>query len=171
MDLWSITPFTVCSQNKSKLRIFFFGGNIFVVIGMVPILFRTEMSHWCHRFDGTALSNTMQSFVNNHAVGCVFSVMVVPFFSGVNAFGCIQSIQWTALQSDMYLWSTGCAGNSPVTSEFPAQRASNAENVSIWWRHHASIISVHSFQQLSKIWHALQWARRTPKMNVHGISY
>ena len=30
-----------------------------------------------------------------------------------------------------------CAGNSPATGEFPAQRASNAENVSIWWRHHA----------------------------------
>ena len=29
-----------------------------------------------------------------------------------------------------------CVGNSPVTDEFPAQRASNAENVSIWWRHH-----------------------------------
>ena len=29
-----------------------------------------------------------------------------------------------------------CAGNSPGTSEFPAQMASNAENVSIWWRHH-----------------------------------
>ena len=27
-------------------------------------------------------------------------------------------------------------GNSPVTGEFPAKRASNAENVSIWWRHH-----------------------------------
>ena len=28
------------------------------------------------------------------------------------------------------------AGNSPWTGEFPAQRASNAENVSIWWRHY-----------------------------------
>ena len=28
-----------------------------------------------------------------------------------------------------------CAGNSPGTGEFPAQMASNAENVSIWWRH------------------------------------
>ena len=27
-------------------------------------------------------------------------------------------------------------GNSPGTGEFPAQMASNAENVSIWWRHH-----------------------------------
>ena len=30
-----------------------------------------------------------------------------------------------------------CAGNSPVTSEFPAQRTSNTENVYTWWRHHA----------------------------------
>ena len=29
-----------------------------------------------------------------------------------------------------------CVGNSSVTGEFPAQRTSNAENVSIWWRHH-----------------------------------
>ena len=29
-----------------------------------------------------------------------------------------------------------CAGNSPGIGEFPAQMASNAENVSIWWRHH-----------------------------------
>ena len=29
-----------------------------------------------------------------------------------------------------------CAGNSPVTVEFPAQRTSYAKNVSIWWRHH-----------------------------------
>ena len=29
-----------------------------------------------------------------------------------------------------------CAGNSPGTGEFPAQMASYAENISIWWRHH-----------------------------------
>ena len=29
-----------------------------------------------------------------------------------------------------------CEGNPPVTSWLPSQRASNAENVSIWWRHH-----------------------------------
>ena len=32
-----------------------------------------------------------------------------------------------------------CAGNSLVTGEFPAQMASNAENVSIWWHHHGHI--------------------------------
>ena len=34
-----------------------------------------------------------------------------------------------------------CEGNSPMTGEFPAQRASNAEEVSIWWRHHVECLS------------------------------
>ena len=29
-----------------------------------------------------------------------------------------------------------CEGTSPVTSDVHAQRASNAENASIWWRYH-----------------------------------
>ena len=33
-----------------------------------------------------------------------------------------------------------CVGNSPVTGEFPAQMASNAENVSIWWRHQVMMV-------------------------------
>ena len=32
-----------------------------------------------------------------------------------------------------------CVGNSPVTGEFPSQMASNADNVSSWWRHHILI--------------------------------
>ena len=40
-------------------------------------------------------------------------------------------------QKTSKLRTTGlCAGKSPVTGEFPAQNASNAENISIWWRHH-----------------------------------
>ena len=31
-----------------------------------------------------------------------------------------------------------CEGNSPVSGEFPEQMANYAENVSIWWRHHAT---------------------------------
>ena len=35
-----------------------------------------------------------------------------------------------------------CAGNSLVTCELPAQMARNAENVSIWWRHHVVVIII-----------------------------
>ena len=45
------------------------------------------------------------------------------------------TIVWSKKTS--ILRATGlCEGNSPVTGEFPTQRASNAENISIWWRHH-----------------------------------
>ena len=45
-----------------------------------------------------------------------------------------------------------CAGNSPGTGEFPAQMASNAENISIWWRHHAvvAIATIRGFTTLYK---------------------
>ena len=39
-----------------------------------------------------------------------------------------------------------CAGNSPGTGEFSAQMASNAENVSIWWRHHVWVNHGHHRQ-------------------------
>ena len=44
-----------------------------------------------------------------------------------------------------------CAGNSPGTGEFPAHMASNAEDVSIWWRHHDIIIlPVNGWAQTTK---------------------
>ena len=36
-----------------------------------------------------------------------------------------------------------CEGNSLVTGEFPAQRASSKENVSIWWCHHKKKLKEH----------------------------
>ena len=49
-----------------------------------------------------------------------------------------------------------CAGISPVTCEFPAQKASNAENISIWWRHHMLL-----FQTVD-----LMDGRKGPMINV-----
>ena len=45
-----------------------------------------------------------------------------------------------------------CEGNPQVTGEFPSQRASNVENVSIWWRHHVAVISSKLVGQLEKWW-------------------
>ena len=45
-----------------------------------------------------------------------------------------------------------CAGNSPGTGEFPAQMASNAENVSIWWCHHANLLLM-----ITLHWGLYQW--------------
>ena len=48
-----------------------------------------------------------------------------------------------------------CAGNSPVTGEFPAQRASDAENISIWWRHH--VMHSHLWHRIKYDFLYLQW--------------
>ena len=51
----------------------------------------------------------------------------------------LNGLFWCRSKKTSKLRVTGlCAGNSPGTGEFPAQMASNAENVSIWWRHHVS---------------------------------
>ena len=58
-----------------------------------------------------------------------------------------------------------CDGNSPGTSEFPAQMASNAENVSIWWRHHAGTLLLHQ-----KITHDVH-VYFIPHFNGHVLIY
>ena len=62
----------------------------------------------------------------------------------------VVSLQWRHKKTSKLRVTGLCEGNSSVTGEFPAQKASNAENisilrrrrrsnvenVSIWWRHH-----------------------------------
>ena len=50
-----------------------------------------------------------------------------------------------------------CAGNSPIIGEFPAQMASNAENVFIWWRHHVSKVFPCQDVVMCKYDHSCRW--------------
>ena len=52
-----------------------------------------------------------------------------------------------------------CAVNSPGTGEFPAQRASYAENVSIWWRHHVKLCETMIYIYIIYIYSAEEWLR------------
>ena len=51
-----------------------------------------------------------------------------------------------------------CAGNSPWTGEFSAQMASNAENVTIWWRHHDHKLNGTLFRWLNSLSFRVIWA-------------
>ena len=76
-----------------------------------------------------------------------------------------------------------CAGNSPGTGEFPAQMASNAENVSIWWHHHGLPISLslwvcrrHSYliismwiSHISEITHDGLWWPHIGDLQLSGV--
>ena len=76
--------------------------------------------------------------VSNHQPAIVYSTV----YSSVNQRKKTSKLPVTGL----------CVGNSPVTGEFPAQMASNAEKVSIGWRHLAVCNkhwSVNSTEQIS----------------------
>ena len=53
-------------------------------------------------------------------------------------YSILEFIQRRSKKTSNFQVTGLCAGNSPVTGEFLAQRASNAENVSISWRHHCA---------------------------------
>ena len=57
-----------------------------------------------------------------------------------------------------------CVGNSPVTGEFPAQMASNAENDSIWWRHHVLTLTAPLLILRGDFWSMLNPAAKFPNV-------
>ena len=59
-----------------------------------------------------------------------------------------------------------CAGNSPVTGEFPAQRASSAKNISIWWRHHEALPNPYQWVWIPDRW--LGWWTRIFGLVIKG---
>ena len=72
-----------------------------------------------------------------------------------------------------------CVGNSPVTGEFPAQMASNGEDVSIWWHHHDTelqckcvkwILHHHEWRVMGKHIHILWDILYTVRYLIHHTS-
>ena len=61
-------------------------------------------------------------------------------------------------------------GNSPLTGEFPSQWASNAENVSIWWRHPDETWLPLLTDTKTLLERMLTWHRRKPHAHV-GMDY
>ena len=59
-----------------------------------------------------------------------------------------------------------CEGNSPVTGEFPTHRASNLENVSIWWCHHESCWNLADWLLVAGHQQASYWYQ-----NIRDLSY
>ena len=62
--------------------------------------------------------------------------------SQINSLSSVYLIVYSGTDQRKHQSSAPLAfvGNSPVTGEFPAQMASNVENVSIWWRHRDKLI-------------------------------
>ena len=70
-----------------------------------------------------------------HYTDVIMSVMASQITSLTIVYSTIYSRRRSKKTSKLRVAGL-CAGNSPVTGEFPTQMASNVENVSIWWCHH-----------------------------------
>ena len=78
---------------------------------------------------------------NNHMVHSVHyrDVMMGTMASQITSLTSVYATVYSGTDQRKHQSSVSlafCEGNSLVIGEFPAPRASNAENVSIWWRHY-----------------------------------
>ena len=62
-----------------------------------------------------------------------------------------------------------CVENSPVTSEFHAQMASNAENVSIWWRHYGWVFALGGTARWLQLQPSSAWPRRRKRSKMFSL--
>ena len=76
-----------------------------------------------------------EGLFSSHYSGVIMSAMASQITSLTIVYSTVYSKKTPKLRI------TGlCDGNSPVIGEFPAQKASNAEDVSIWWHHHEHLL-------------------------------
>ena len=96
-------------------------------------LHSTTSSFWI-RVDSQTIPRSSET-INQHYNDVIIGAIV----SQITSLTIVYSIVYSDAdkKKTSKLRVTGlCEGNSPGTGEFPAQMASYAENVSIWWRHH-----------------------------------
>ena len=85
-------------------------------------------------------SHTFPSGVITHSLIHYNDVIMSALASQITGVSMVYSIVCSGIsKKTSKLHATGlCGGNSQLTGEFPAQRASSEENVFILWRHHVS---------------------------------
>ena len=92
------------------------------------------------------------SMSSYHYSDVIMSAMV----SQITSLTIVYSIVYTCADQRKHQISASLAfvriHRWPVTGEFPAQMASNAENVSIWWRHHVVFNFTVGVPVVSRMW-------------------
>ena len=90
--------------------------------------------HWqCRRY--VLISDVLLS----HYIDVIMGAIASQITSLTIVYSTVYSDRPRSKKTSKLRVTAFCVGNSPGTGEFPAQMASNAENVSIWSRHHVCI--------------------------------
>ena len=128
----------LCWPISAKLNVFH---NLWQDFGMVNLLYRSFIAIWLpvpYVYEiGTVTAIVLAS--PSLSVGHYNDVIMGAMASQITSLTIVYSTVYSGADQRKHQSSASPAfvrGNSPVTGEFPAQMASNTENVSIWWRHH-----------------------------------
>ena len=138
-NVWGITLlFQQIPSLKTILNFpficWFLRGKLFHSVGSYKYIFTPNSSSW------PVLDPHMDPFASRGKANQLYSeVIMSAMASQITGISVVYRLFKPRSKKTSTLRVTGlCAGNSPVTGEFPAQRASNAENVSIWWCHYVT---------------------------------
>ena len=105
------------------------------------------------------------TYIHHHYNDVIMSALASQITSLTITYSTVYSRRRSKKTSK--LRATGlCAGNSPVTGEFPARMASNAENVSIWWRHHDCIYASFGLKTGRYLWVPVELRNYTELVNI-----
>ena len=115
---------------------------------------------WFHGYKfGSQFNARLKTLEPSSAAGSHFhysDVMSVMVSQSTSVFDCLPNhlFRHRSKKTSMLHITGLCEGNSPLTGEFTAPRANNAEHVSIWWRHHAAC-TVISLKECLVVYHLL----------------
>ena len=106
--------------------------------GDYPSMLRLKLNHVRKRDSRPLLDNSLTSAAGWHCSDVIMGSMAFHITSLTIVYSTVYSS--ADQRKHQRLASLAfCEGTSPLTGEFPTQIASNAENVSIWWRHHVEV--------------------------------
>ena len=118
LQIWAVLPHLLyrCRPRHQQLPVT--GATKRGQLGYVEGIYHSKLTHWPWVI--LQWRHNMRDSVSNHQ----------PHHCLLNRLFRRRSKKTSKLRVTGF-----CVGNSPGTGEFPAQMASYAENVSIWWRH------------------------------------
>ena len=94
-----------------------------------------------------------KTFKRSHLSLARVKFIMTTMASQITSLTVVYSIVYSGTDQRKHQGSESPAFVFTGTGEFPVQRASNAENVSIWRRHHASESDLQALRQYHLIWH------------------
>ena len=100
--------------------------------------FDNETRKWCARRKRCFIYYKWKRMVLENVITCQPSKSIGPsHIYGTHYSDVIMSVMTSQITGVLIICSTVCSGTDQRKHQSSASRARNAENVSIWWRHHA----------------------------------